>query len=136
MKAMKLIFCLIVFITSTLSFAGPGGDGTLPVIRSVEVSFIDGNIPRLPSTMNIDVNVLLQKNEHIIKKLKVKKLDLDQQIKLSNVEGELKVDVKSMSSTNAVAFKSVLQAVNSHELFNELLMGGNTLTQSIKVNFK
>lgn len=134
---MKKLILLTFILLSSVVFAGPGGDGTLPVIRSVEVSFVDGNLPRLPDTINLELNVLLKKNEEVIKKIDLKQLALKQNLKLKNINGELKIEVASKAQTTQDIIKSLLQQVESNIHFNELLLPDQSkLTQSIKVNFK
>ncbi len=100
-----LLISLIILVSFSSAYAEPG-DGTLPVIRSVEIEFIDGNLSRLPTTVVIDLNVVLKKNQFIRKKIKFPSIHIVQVLKLSNIDGKLQICISSISENSSRKFQS------------------------------
>jgi hypothetical protein len=129
----KYLITLALLVGSSFVIAGPG-DGTLPVIRSVQVKFIDGNFNSLPGCVNISVNRSLALGERFTKVLSFRKIDLKQQIVLENKAGSLNLKVVSKSILSLNKLSGLKKKVSRNEHLNELKLNTGQVTQIIQIN--
>lgn len=131
---MKKIILMTVLFNMALCFAG---DGTLPVIRSLEINFINngpGTDMGIPECLRLNINKEIKKDNSITKVFKLKLANLGQEIKLSNLNGDLDVIVKSVKLNTKKSLPSLKKDLNEFEFMNEFKLNETTLIQHIRVN--
>lgn len=127
---------MIIFLFSQLAFGG-GGDGTLPVIRSINIEFQAGQLQHqlnLPDCVNMKLAPSESKNKkYLKKKVDIKNASLVQTITLQKQSGVLGLKVDSKLRNNKL-LDSQTKGLSESEFMNEVSMSNSTLIQSIQLN--
>jgi hypothetical protein len=130
----KLLFLFLVLNYSS-SFAS--GDGTLPVLESVKIDFLDsgpGLNMALPDCVVFKINRPIRNREGVTKKIRLKKANLEQTVNLSNRNGRIDVQLKSKDISNQRPIKSIRRDLNQTEFMNEINLNNETVIQHIQIN--
>lgn len=130
---MKKVLLLILCVSFNVSFAG---DGTLPVVRNVQIEFLNSgqglNIG-LPDCVRVDFNSSLKRNKSISKKIKLKNVNLVQILNLKN-NGDLIVNLDSAKLKSNTPLNSIRKDLNQSEFMNELSFNDQIILQHISLN--
>ena len=133
---MKLLLQLFILLLSISAFADGGGDGTLPVIKSINVKFINGSLVTLPKDITIKVDIALKLMESVTKELEVLAINLEQKITLKNIDGALDIKVKSNKLINTeIPFQQMQKQIRSNELYNEVDLLSGLISQQVTVTY-
>lgn len=133
---MKTLIFILLFtqtlFAQTFNTAKPG-DGTLPVLRSIRVRFVDSSLFKLPQQRNIVINKKLipgrtiKKNAHFG--------DLVQHFTITTNHNQMtKVDVKSQLKDVLVSSKMI--AAGKLEGLNEIFSNQGKIIQELELNLK
>lgn len=128
---LTLLFTQTIF-AQTFNTAKPG-DGTLPVLRSLRVRFVDGELFKLPEQRNIVINKQLSPGS-VIKKQALFG-DLVQNFTITTGLNQMtKVDVKSHMQNVLVGSKMI--TAGELEALNEIFSNQGKIVQEIELNLK
>jgi hypothetical protein len=111
------------------------GDGTLPVIRSIEVEFLERGHElqnSLPKCMNIVINKAVK--DSVEKSILLKKANLEQIVLVNNNQGDLSVVIKARTISDRVLLQMRRQDLNQSEFLNDFRLQDNQLRQYIQIN--
>lgn len=131
---MKKILLILLSFHLSLCVAG---DGTLPVIRDIQIDFLDngpGRNIQLPKCVVVNINTKLKNQDSLTKKISLKKANLKQTIKVANRNGDIVVRLNSHLLNNNIPVRSIRRDLNSFEFMNELNLMDQTLVQHIQIN--
>ena len=126
---------LMTLIFSQFVYAN-GGDGTLPVIRTINVEFDRGNLRqmlKLPKCVNMQVKHSDIKAGKLTKKLNLKNVQLKQRIVVRKRQGITDVTVAS-SLGNTRQLQSNVRGLSETQFLNEIEVEESTLIQAINLN--
>jgi hypothetical protein len=134
---MKTLILLTLLFTQTIfaqSFnTAKPGDGTLPVLRSIRVRFVDGDLFKLPQQRNIVINQKLVPGNAIKKSAHFG--DLVQHFTISTNHNQMtKVDVRSQLENVLVGSKMI--TAGELEALNEIFSKQGKIVQEIELNLK
>ncbi len=111
------------------------GDGTLPVIHSVQVEFLERGHELqelLPECLGIKLNKSVK--SAIEKSFKLKKANLEQRLEVRNINGDLEVSLSGQTISERVRLQMRRQDLNQNEFLNEFNHMDNHLIQHIQIN--
>ncbi len=131
---MKNVLLIFMCLALNIGFAG---DGTLPVIRNVQIDFLNsgpGLNQGLPSCIRVNFNSRLKQNSTVSKKIRLKNANLIQTINLTNQNGDVKINLKSKHLKTKLPLNSIRRDLNHSEFMNELNINNETLVQHIQLN--
>lgn len=135
---MKKLIILFTLILTQLAFADiGGGDGTLPVIRNLNIEVEAGVLQRelnIPTCIDLRVSPEDFKSKKRMRKtLRLNDKDLKQEIEIKKVNGLIELNVET-SNTRAGRIDTQILAVSETEYHNTLQFGQNRLNQRIQIN--
>lgn len=133
---MKTLIFILLFtqtlFAQTFNTAKPG-DGTLPVLRSIRVRFVDSSLFKLPQQRNIVIN------KKLIPGNTIKKIahfgDLVQHFTITTNHNQMSnVDVKSQLKDVLVSSKMI--TAGNLEALNEIFSNQGKIIQELELNLK
>lgn len=133
---MKKISMMIILLFSQVVYA-TGGDGTLPVIRSINIEFEAGQLQqqlKLPDCVNIKLAPTETKNKKsLAKKIDIHNSSMIQTITLKKKRGIVYLKVDSKLRNNQKLY-SLTKGLSESEFMNEVSVSNSILIQSIQLN--
>lgn len=134
---MKKISMIILFLLSTLSWAGPG-DGTLPVIRHINIDFQEGQLQRdlrLPNCVNLGIKPsdIQAGGSQITATLQLDSSRIVQEINIRKNRGVIDLTV-STKNARAQVLDSTLISVSESEFHNSVKLNSGELQQRLQIN--
>lgn len=129
---MRFLLIMTLLTLSSLSFA-QSGDGTLPVIRKLNVSFEDAGQFKLPKCAVIDINKQLKPGSKIEKVVNFDRAALKQKYTIkSSGSGTLPV-ISVKSFINGKPAKNLLTNMGSMH-YNEISTHGGRIFQNVSLS--
>ena len=132
---MKMKYILLLMLG--FHFHALAGDGTLPLIRNVQIDFLQDTAGlgiKLPNCLNVKINKKLRKGNPLTKKVKLKEANLLQTLKLENIGQDIKIGVESKSLNSGQMLPSLGKPLNPQELLNEINLGDGMILQKLEMN--
>ncbi len=130
---MRKLIIFLFFIN--FSFAG---DGTLPVLNTVNIEFerIDFNeVVRLPNCLNLKVSARDIKQNSIVKEFDYVPAGLNQKLKIKAINERVKVEVDT-NIKGMGQFRSNLRAYGPMEYYHEAESDKGSMVQAIRLNYR
>lgn len=135
MKNMILTFFLFFIVFLDNSYAQNPGDGTLPVLRSIKLRFIDGDLVKLPVSINLAVHEVLIINRPIIKYVEISSVGFKQTLNIIKKTSGI-IELKSDDFLHNKSINSEMFALNEFEFVNEIDVNQNRIIQEIRLDIK
>ncbi len=133
----KLILLLIITLSQTTLADIGGGDGTLPVIRNINIEIEAGNLQRelnIPTCIDLKVSPEdFRSKKRMRKTLRLNDNHLKQDIEIQKVNGVIELNVETRNQGTARLDTQIL-AVSETEFHNTIQFGQNSLNQTIQIN--
>lgn len=128
------------FLTTLLTLlclvsTAQAGDGTLPVIRSINIEFDQGSLRNqllLPKCVNIKIGNMAPKTKVLNKKFQLKKSQMEQKIKIQKINGLIDIKIETKLLNRPV--QSSLLNLSESQFQNQLEIAHETLIQNIQLN--
>jgi hypothetical protein len=137
---MKKKLVLLLLTLSSLSFAqtfhtAGAGDGTLPVLRSVRVRFLDGPLFNLPTSRTLVINKKLVPGTTIVKEAFFIAARIMQRFSIST-DSNFLTTVKIKTKSENVVLKNTIVNAGQLEALNQIDSNAGTIVQKIELNLK
>jgi hypothetical protein len=128
------------FLTTLLTLlclvsTAQAGDGTLPVIRSINIEFDQGSLRNqllLPKCVNIKIENMVPKTKVLNKQFQLKKAKMEQKIKIRKLNGLIDIKIETKLLNRPV--QSSLLNLSESQFQNQLEIAHDTLIQNIQLN--
>ncbi|MAZ50066.1 MAG: hypothetical protein CME65_16000 [Halobacteriovoraceae bacterium] len=134
---MKKISMILLFILTSTVYAAPG-DGTLPVIRHINIDFQEGQLQRdlrLPNCINLGIKPsdIQAGGSQINATLQLDSSRIVQEISIRKNRGVIDLSVSTKNSRSQI-LDSTLISVSESEFHNSVKVNAGEIQQTIQIN--